>query len=239
MTALFISDLHLEQQRPDISEAFLRFVREKASGCERFYILGDLFELWIGDDFSNAFVDNIKTAMKALSDSGTQCFFMHGNRDFLIGEHFSQQTGFKLLSDPYLLEYKNQRYLLMHGDLLCTADTEYMKMRQLFRSVPFQQNFLKQSIEERLSIGKKLRSASSEAGAYKSAEIMDVTETEVVKYMEKYQVNTLIHGHTHRPKIHDIPLKNQRNGKRFVLSDWDQKVWYLEIDSQGCHLKSC
>jgi len=236
MSALFISDLHLEAERPDISEAFLRFMREKASGCEQLYILGDLFELWIGDDFTNNFVDSIKAAMKTLSDSGTQCFLMHGNRDFLIGKTFSEQTGFTLLSDPYVLDYQNQRYLLMHGDLLCTADTEYMQLRQLFRSPPFQQNFLEKNLEERLAIGKKMRATSSEAASYKNAGIMDVTEAEVIKYMEQYQASTLIHGHTHRPMAHEVTLE-KHSGKRIVLSDWDQKVQYVEIDEQGCHLK--
>ena len=234
MSHCFISDLHLQEDRPDITEAFLNFLEETASKSEKLYILGDLFEVWIGDDFQNDFIKEIRHALEETNKT-TEIFIMHGNRDFLIGPEFAASTGMKLLADPYIEEMFGKSVLLMHGDLLCTDDVDYQSFRKISRDKKWQEEFLSKSLKERQRIAKDLRVISKKATSEKKEEIMDVNSSEVLNTMERSAVNLLIHGHTHRPDSHDIQINNQP-AKRMVLGDWDQYGWYIWMDSDSCEL---
>ncbi|MBO6850501.1 MAG: UDP-2,3-diacylglucosamine diphosphatase, partial [Marinobacter sp.] len=197
MTTLFISDLHLEESRPDITDAFLGFLETRARGVEQLYILGDFFEAWIGDDERSPLQDTVAGALKALSDSGTAIFLMHGNRDFLIGEDFCARAGATLLDDPTVVDLYGTPTLLMHGDSLCTADVEYQKFRQNMRNRQWQQMILQRPLADRQQMARQLREISMAKNQGKEEFIMDVTPEEVVKVMEDHGVQRLIHGHTH------------------------------------------
>ena len=228
MPIYFISDLHLEESRPDITQAFLQFMDIIQTDAESLYILGDFFESWIGDDENTELQLTIKTKLKAFTENGASLYFMHGNRDFLIGELFAKETGALILPDPSIIQLNGESVLLMHGDSLCTGDTGYMKFRATIRNPSFLEPFLKRPIEERRITAQQLRTMSQANNQNKSSEIMDVTPEEVIQEMDKHQVQTLIHGHTHRPKIHEFEV-NQQAAKRIVIGDWDKNVWYLKI----------
>ena len=224
----FISDLHLEARRTDISRAFLHWLKNDALNADALYILGDLFEVWIGDDFSDDFTLSIVSALKALSDSGTDIFVMHGNRDFLLGEDFCIASGSQLLPDPSIINLDNQPVLLMHGDSLCTLDKEYIAFRQQVRNPQWVENLLSKPLNERQQIARQLRDASQSSNQYKQTDIMDVTQEEVERVMEEHGVLHLIHGHTHRPATHTFkPGHKQQTATRRVLGDWDQQGWVL------------
>ncbi|MCD1648243.1 UDP-2,3-diacylglucosamine diphosphatase [Marinobacter adhaerens] len=227
MTTLFISDLHLEESRPDITEAFLTFLDEKARGVDQLYILGDFFEAWIGDDERTPLQEQVAAALRKLRDSGTDIFLMHGNRDFLIGQDFCDRAGATLLDDPTVIDLHGTPTLLMHGDSLCTADVEYQKFRANMRNPQWQQMILQRPLEDRQQMARQLREISMAKNQGKEEFIMDVTPEEVVKDMEKYGVQRLIHGHTHRPAMHELTA-NGSPAKRIVLGDWDRNVWWLE-----------
>ena len=227
MTTLFISDLHLEETRPDITDAFLRFLDQKTSGIERLYILGDFFEAWIGDDERTPLQETIAAALKAISDRGVEIFLMHGNRDFLIGEEFCERAGATLLDDPTVVDLYGTPTLLMHGDSLCTADEEYQKFRANMRNPQMQKMMLARPLEDRQKMARQLRDMSMAKNQGKAEDIMDVTPEEVVREMETHGVQQMIHGHTHRPAIHDLQANGQP-ATRIVLGDWDENVWWLE-----------
>ncbi|WP_297792385.1 UDP-2,3-diacylglucosamine diphosphatase [uncultured Marinobacter sp.] len=229
MTTLFISDLHLEESRPDITEAFLGFLENRARGVEQLYILGDFFEAWIGDDERTPLQEQVAEALKALSDSGTAIFLMHGNRDFLIGEDFCARAGAKLLDDPTVVDLYGTPTLLMHGDSLCTADVEYQKFRENMRNPQWQQMILQRPLEDRQQMARQLREISMAKNQGKEEFIMDVTPEEVVKVMEEHGVQRLIHGHTHRPAEHQLEA-NGKPARRIVLGDWDKHVWWLTVE---------
>ena len=236
MAYCFISDLHLQESRPDITEAFLDFLDDTASKAEKLYILGDLFEAWIGDDDQNNFISEIQAALLKTNKT-TKIFFLHGNRDFLIGTKFASSSGFELLHDPTIEEMFGNNVLLMHGDLLCTEDHDYQTFRKTSRDPKWQDEFLNKSIQERQEIALNLRTISKEATEIKKDEIMDVSTTEVIRIMEESSVNLLIHGHTHRPKSHNIKV-NDQPAERIVLGDWDTYGWYIWMDSSSCELKN-
>ena len=236
MAYCFISDLHLQESRPDITKAFLNFLEHTASKAERLYILGDLFEAWIGDDDQNDFISNIQSALLKINKT-TEVFFMHGNRDFLIGSEFASSSGLKLLNDPYSEEMFGNQVLLMHGDLLCIEDHDYQAFRKTSRDPKWQNEFLTKTIKERREIAHNLRTISKEATETKKEEIMDVSATEVIRIMEESSVNLLIHGHTHRPKSHKIKV-NDQPAERIVLGDWDAYGWFIWMDSSSCELKN-
>ncbi len=227
MTTLFISDLHLEESRPDITEAFLGFLNGTASGVDQLYILGDFFEAWIGDDERTPLQEQIAAALRKLRDSGTDIFLMHGNRDFLIGEDFCKRAGATLLDDPTVIDLHGTPTLLMHGDSLCTADVEYQKFRANMRNPQWQQMILQRPLEDRQQMARQLREISMAKNQGKEEFIMDVTPEEVVKDMEAHGVQRMIHGHTHRPAVHEL-IANGLPAKRIVLGDWDKNVWWLE-----------
>lgn len=231
---LLISDLHLEEQRPDITRAFLHFLQTRARQAEALYILGDFFEVWVGDDGMSPFQHDIARALRELSDAGTRIFLMHGNRDFLIGRAFCREAGCSLLKDPSIVHFNGEPVLLMHGDSLCTLDVGYMKLRRLLRN-PLSLFILRHlPLSTRRKLARKLRSESRAQTRMKAREIIDVTPDEVPRIMAEHGVRTLIHGHTHRPAEHALEVSGQ-SARRIVLGDWDSQGWALQIDEQGLH----
>lgn len=230
MTTLFISDLHLEESRPDITGAFLGFLKTHAMGVERLYILGDFFEAWIGDDERTPLQEQVAAALREVRDSGTEIFLMHGNRDFLIGNDYCERAGATLLDDPTVIGLYGTPVLLMHGDSLCTADVEYQKFRANMRNPQMQKMMLARPLEDRQQMARQLRQMSMAKNQGKAEDIMDVTPEEVVKELEHHGVQLMIHGHTHRPAIHDLEA-NGEPARRIVLGDWDTHVWWLEARS--------
>lgn len=229
---LLISDLHLEEERPDITRAFLHFLDTRARQAEVLYILGDFFEAWIGDDAMTPFQHSIAQALRGLSDSGTRIYLMHGNRDFLLGKGFCREAGCTLLSDPHTVQLAGEKVLLMHGDSLCTLDVGYMKMRRWLRN-PVSLFILRNlPLSTRHKLARKLRSESRLQTRMKASDIVDVTPEEVQRVMSEHGVRTLIHGHTHRPAVHNLVVDGQA-ARRIVLGDWDQQGWALQIDENG------
>lgn len=229
---LLISDLHLEEGRPDITRAFLHFLETRAAQAEALYILGDFFEVWIGDDGMTPFQHDIALALKALSERGTRIYLMHGNRDFMIGKAFCRKAGCTLLADPHIAQLGGERVLLMHGDSLCTRDEGYMRLRRWLRN-PVSLFILHHlSLAKRQKLAQKLRSSSKEETRMKASDIVDVTADEVIGIMQRYRVRTLIHGHTHRPATHSLQIDGQP-ARRIVLGDWDRKGWALQVDESG------
>ncbi|WP_028694241.1 UDP-2,3-diacylglucosamine diphosphatase [Pseudomonas cremoricolorata] len=234
---LLISDLHLQEQRPDITRAFLSLLEGQARQAQALYILGDFFEAWIGDDAMTPFQQGICQALRALSDSGTAVFVMHGNRDFLIGQAFCKAAGCTLLADPSVVELAGQPVLLMHGDTLCTGDVAYMKLRRYLRN-PLTLWVLRHlPLATRQRLARKLRSESRAQVRMKASDIVDVTPEEVPRQMAAHGVRTLIHGHTHRPAVHPLQVAGEP-AQRIVLGDWDSLGWLVQADEQGLHLRS-
>ncbi|MBA4502158.1 UDP-2,3-diacylglucosamine diphosphatase [Marinobacterium marinum] len=234
MLRYYIADLHLDSKRPDVIRAFDVFLQEKAPLADELYLLGDIFEAWIGDDAIPDFLHPIFARLRALSQSGVRVFFQHGNRDFLVGQRLAEQLGVTLLDSLHRITTVHGKTVLMHGDQLCTDDVDYQKFRALVRSHEWQQQFLAKSVAERLEVACQLRAASREQGAQKAAEITDVTPTAVSHLAQSEQADLIIHGHTHRPCIHPNPPP--ASGNRIVLGDWDSHGWYLEQDTNGSRL---
>nr|WP_232239695.1 UDP-2,3-diacylglucosamine diphosphatase [Pseudomonas alkylphenolica] len=233
---MLISDLHLQEERPDITRAFLDLLDGRARHAKALYILGDFFEVWIGDDAMTPFQTTICQALRALSDSGTQVYLMHGNRDFLIGEAFCKAAGCTLLRDPSVVTLGGEPVLLMHGDSLCTLDLGYMKMRRYLRN-PVSMWILRHlPLGTRRKLARKLRNESRTQVRMKANDIVDVTPEEVPRVMAEHGVLTLVHGHTHRPAIHKL-MVNDQPARRIVLGDWDRQGWALEVDEQGFQLQ--
>jgi len=240
MTTLLISDLHLHPDEPAIAQGFLAYLQREARHAEALYILGDLFEAWIGDDYQGEFETRILEALKRLSDAGTRLYFMHGNRDFLIGDGFAAATGATLLPDPSVValggEPGGERTLLMHGDSLCTRDEAYMAFRAKARDPQWQTQILALPVEQRLTLAKQIRQQSGEANSNKAEDIMDVTPAEVVRRMAECGVRTLIHGHTHRPDVHRLEVDGQ-SAQRIVLGDWhSDRGWQVRVDDRTAPL---
>jgi UDP-2,3-diacylglucosamine hydrolase len=234
MATYFISDLHLQASEPNVARGFLAFL-DNLKDAEALYILGDFFEFWIGDDYSDAFTEQIKASLKQASKR-YQLFFMPGNRDFMIGERFCHETGITLLPDPCKIEVEGKTLLLMHGDSLCTLDVAYMQTRQLLRNPAWQASMLEKSIDERLQFALKARRESStQDPSMKNSEIMDVTPDEVIRVMNEAGVDLLIHGHTHRPKVHEHDLASGK-GCRMVLGDWQECGWMIRAHQQHFEL---
>jgi UDP-2,3-diacylglucosamine hydrolase len=232
---LLISDLHLEEQRPDITQAFLDLLTGRARTAKALYILGDFFEAWIGDDAMSPFQRSICQALRDLSDSGTEIFLMHGNRDFMLGQAFCKAAGCTLLNDPSVIPMNGEPVLLMHGDSLCTRDEAYMRLRRYLRH-PLTLWILRHlPLRTRHKLARKLRSESRAQTRMKANDIVDVTPEEVPRIMSQYGVRTLIHGHTHRPAIHKLQV-NDQTAQRIVLGDWDRQGWALQVDEQGFNL---
>ena len=223
MTTLFISDLHLDPQRPAVIRAFFDFLQGKARDSEALYILGDLFEAWIGDDDPSTLARETIAALRNLSDAGTSVYLMRGNRDFMIGKGFARQTGCELLPDYAAIDLYGRKTLLLHGDTLCTEDINYQKFRRKVRNPLVWWAIRCLPLSSRQKLAAHWRSGSMTANANKPDNIMDVTLSEIERLLKKHNCSTIIHGHTHRPGRH-----SQENGERFVLGDWDQSGWYIE-----------
>lgn len=232
---LLISDLHLQEERPDITRAFLDLLDGRARHAKALYILGDFFDAWIGDDAMTPFQQSICQALRTLSDSGTAIYLMHGNRDFLIGQDFCKAAGCTLLADPSVVELGGEPVLLMHGDTLCTRDVAYMKLRRYLRNPLSLWTLRHLPRSTRQKLARKLRNESQAQVRMKNTEIVDVTPDEVPKVMSEHGVRTLIHGHTHRPALHKLVVEGQP-ARRIVLGDWDRRGWALQVDDQGMHL---
>lgn len=232
MTTLFISDLHLQPTQPRVLQGCLNFLRTTARGADALYILGDLFEVWVGDDDDAPWLPEIRDALKALHHAGTRLYFLHGNRDFLLGRNFAVHCGLELLPEEAVIDLYGRKTLLMHGDTLCTEDREYLAMRAQLHNPLWQQAALAKSLAERRQLAAALRMESKSAGAQKSAEIMDVTPDEVVRVMEQHNVDLLIHGHTHRPARHSLSVSS-KPAERIVLGDWGDQLWYLRASADG------
>lgn len=228
MTTRLIADLHLEEGRPDITEAFLGFLPAYAHGIDALYILGDFFEAWIGDDERTPLQETVAEALQAVTATGTRLYLMHGNRDFLIGHDFCERVGAELLADPTVIDLYGDPTLLMHGDSLCTGDEEYQTFRANMRDPNWQQAFLQRSLEERQTVARQMREISQAKNQGKEQTIMDVTPEEVVLEMERQGVQRLIHGHTHRPAVHELSANGQP-ARRYVTGDWHERAWYIEV----------
>ena len=214
---LFVSDLHLSPEQPDTTDLFLRFLSDRARRARVLYILGDLFDAWIGDDDDT--YANIEQGLAALTASGTRCAIMRGNRDFLLGRRFARRTGCELLADPSLIRLDGETVLLMHGDLLCTDDVPYQRFRRRMRNPLVQWLFLLQPLSKRRRIAADYRQKSGAATAAKTAEIMDVNQQTVARYLHQANAARLIHGHTHRPADHRFQL-DHAHATRQVLAQW-------------------
>ena len=237
MATLFISDLHLSAERPDITALFIQFLNNEARQAEALYILGDLFEAWLGDDMVLPEYAEAIAAMKALSNSGVPVFIMHGNRDFLLGEQFTEMSGATLLDDPTTINLYGKSTLLLHGDTLCTDDVEYQKFRAMVRNPAWQQQMLALSPQERLKLAREYREMSQAETGNKAEDIMDVNQQTLEKVMQSQGVYHMIHGHTHRPAIHEFNVDSQP-AQRIVLGDWYEQGSVLVCDPKSCELQT-
>jgi UDP-2,3-diacylglucosamine hydrolase len=238
--ALFISDVHLSGERPEIAERFFELLQTQAARASSLYVLGDLFEYWIGDDALEATDGDplgrrVVAAFAALSGAGVKVAFMHGNRDFLVGRRFAEASGARLLEDPSVEKVAGVRTLLMHGDTLCTDDLDYQAWRRTARSRAWQEQFLAKSLPERRAALQALREKSKEVVGAKSAEIMDVSDAAVRDALRAHGLTRLVHGHTHRPARHTLEVDGRRC-ERWVLPDWYEHGGYLAIDEAGPRL---
>ena len=225
MQSLFISDLHLSEDRPAANERFFAFIEDTGARADALYVLGDLFEYWIGDDdLANPFNGVIAGFFRRLTEGGTRLYFMHGNRDFLVADGFAAATGATLLPDPSVV----QGVLLMHGDTLCTDDLDYQKWRDTARAPQWQRTFLGKSLEARRVEVKGLRERSKQAIEAKPDEIMDVNEDAVREALRRHNVSRLVHGHTHRPGRHRVEVDG-RPCERWVIPDWYGNGGFVEL----------
>lgn len=225
--SVFISDIHLEHARPELSGALEAFLL-RHSHCDALYILGDLFEAWIGDDDDAALAEHTAHVLRRFSESGPALHLMPGNRDFLLGEDFCARAGATLLRDPTVINLHGIPTLLMHGDSLCTGDTQYQRFRHQVRQQGWQAEMLSRDRNERRELAVRLRAVSREASSNKPQDIVDVSPAEVSRVMAEHGVRHLIHGHTHRPARHTLA-----DGERWVLGDWRERGWAIEASGSG------
>jgi UDP-2,3-diacylglucosamine hydrolase len=242
MTTLFVSDLHLHASRPAITALFLDFLRGEAAHCESLYILGDLFEAWLGDDADDALANDVRTALLQLRAAGVPVSLMRGNRDFLFGPRLAADTGGRLLPDPCVIDLYGEPTLLMHGDLLCSDDRAYLNFRAQVRDAAWQQSFLAMPLAERAAFAVRARAASSErqAGLKDEGQLETITDANadtIAQTMARYGVRRLIHGHTHRPAIHSLSV-NGVPALRIVLGDWYEQGSVLRASPEGFALTS-
>jgi len=238
LTTLFISDLHLCAERPEVNAAFFHFLQTNAAEADVLYILGDLFEAWIGDDDPAPLSQQVIRALHALTDGGTALYFLHGNRDFAVGKRFARETGATLLKDHAVISLGNEQILVLHGDTLCTDDVDYQRFRRVIRNPLLLTLIRYLPLRTRQNIGIKGRAKSMAANSNKSASIMDVTPATVSTLMGKYGVKTMIHGHTHRPCSHELVLDDGTAARRIVLGDWGSKGWMVSANDEELKLSS-
>lgn len=237
MTTLFIADLHLDPERPEITRLFGDFLDAEAGQADALYILGDLFESWVGDDDPSEAGAFVAAKLAALASSGVPVFFMHGNRDFMLGRDYAAKAGMRLLPDPTVIELYGKPVLLMHGDLLCTDDVEYQKVRAQVRNPDWRAHMLSQPLQARLAFAQQARAASlARQGEMKHAgtmeSITDASPATVEETLRRFGIDTLIHGHTHRPAIHELDIDG-RPHRRIVLGDWYEQGSVLRAHADG------
>ena len=228
----FISDLHLSENTPFVTEGFFEFLKTAAQELSHLYILGDLFEAWVGDDDNSELATGVMQKLNHATRNGLEIFFIHGNRDFLCGQKFAEQSNLTLLPDPFFLNFFDLKIALSHGDSFCTEDLEYMRFKKEVRSQEWQQEFLQKPLSDRLNIASNMRDASQKNNSNKDVAIMDVTPTAIQDFFAEHHIDLLIHGHTHRPNTHQI-----NSGTRIVLGDWHETGWCLTLDEQQQELK--
>lgn len=233
MSILFLSDLHLDPERPQITALFERFLGAEARGAEAVYLLGDLFEAFIGDDDDGEIASRVATATRALRESGVPVFFQRGNRDFLVGPDYAAKAGWTLLPDPAMILLAGEPTLLLHGDLLCLDDHAYQAFRRQVRDPAWQQGFLAQPLEARRAFAAQARKASAAAQSGREESIGDVMPAEVARLMALHGVRRMIHGHTHRPGVYPVSLPDGSEGQRIVLGDWYEQGSVLRVDAAG------
>lgn len=232
MTTLFISDLHLDPSRPQITQLFVDFVRDEASHAKALYILGDLFEAWIGDDVEDETADKVADALANLHAARVPCFYIHGNRDFLLGDAYARRARITLLPDPSVIEIDGERVLIMHGDTLCIDDAAYQAFRLQARSPEWQRAFLQRPIRERQAFATQARAESRRHTLSVDETITDVNDDAVKCALGSNDVGCLIHGHTHRPATHRVELEDAL-AHRCVLGDWYEQGSVLRIGEGG------
>lgn len=225
---LFIADLHLDPARPEATRAFLHFLEHRAPDAQHLYILGDLFEAWVGDDAVSGDEPELQ-ALRTLTASGTPVSVMHGNRDFLLGARFAQLTGVRLIPDPTVVEIHGTRTVLLHGDSLCTDDTDYQAFRAMVRDPAWQAGFLSLPLPERIEQARSARAESTARGQDKDPALMDVTPDAVHRALTDAGTPWMIHGHTHKPAVHRYTHQGH-DGARFVLGDWYEQGSVLRCD---------
>jgi len=235
VATLFIADLHLHTEEPAITAGFLRFLRGEARSADALYILGDLFEAWIGDDDPEPLHREIAREIKTLVDSGVPCYFIHGNRDFLLGRQFARESGMILLPEEQRLSLYGRPVLILHGDTLCTDDAGYQAFRAKVHQSWLQKLFLALPLFIRRRIAAKMRDGSKAANSHKAMTIMDVNPQAVVEVMEKHQVQWLIHGHTHRPAVHELNANGQP-AFRVVLGAWHTEGSMVKVTEDNVEL---
>ena len=228
--SIFVSDIHLTQNNELIKNSFFSFLDNFPEEVNNLFIVGDLFDLWIGDDVRNELVEDLHLKLKKITNNKKNIFFFHGNRDFLVGESFCKTSNMKLIHEPTVFEFFGYKTLILHGDQLCTEDVDYQNFCKIVRNEQWQSDFLSLSIPERLKIAQNVRKESSVSLANKDDYITDVADRTVLKYFEKYKVTHMIHGHTHRPKIHLV----ENNFSRLVIPDWNNNYWgYISSSQNG------
>jgi len=244
MTTLFISDLHLDAERPAITELFGAFMHREGRQAEAVYILGDLFEAWVGDDDPSGTGAYVADRIREVVELGVPVYFIRGNRDFLVGDAFARRAGMRILPDPAVVTLYGRPTLLMHGDLLCTDDVAYQQFRAQTRDPAWQQQFLGQPLAARLAFAAQARAASQarqhgmiQADRAQFETVTDVTPATVEATLRRFGVATLIHGHTHRPAIHALDIDG-RACRRIVLGDWYEQGSVLRMDANGHQLES-
>jgi UDP-2,3-diacylglucosamine hydrolase len=229
MTRLFVSDLHLDAASPEAVDQFLQFLQSHAADAQGLYILGDLFEMWVGDDDPDSTKTRVRAGLRALTTRNVACFVLHGNRDFLLGRQFCADTGAQLLVDPVIAELDGERVLLTHGDALCTDDHSYQELRSVVRAADWQRRFLALPIADRELLANEARSGSRQHTSRTIPYIMDVNAEAVEKAYKATRVRRIIHGHTHRPGVHDTFIDGEP-AQRIVLGAWYEQGSYLSYD---------
>jgi UDP-2,3-diacylglucosamine hydrolase len=238
LTTLFLSDLHLDPERPAITTLFLDFLQREARYAEALYILGDLFEAWVGDDDDSDLASQVGSALRAIRDAGVPIGFIRGNRDFLLGQDYADRAGLTLLPDPCVVMLQGEPTLLLHGDILCTDDHAYLAFRRQVRDPGWQRTFLAQPLPQRQAFAKQARVASQAAQQSRPLDIGDAAGDAVEEMLRRFGVDRMIHGHTHRPHVHDLRVDG-RACQRIVLGDWYEQGSVLRVDgSEGYRLSS-
>jgi UDP-2,3-diacylglucosamine hydrolase len=238
VTTLFISDLHLDGARPDITAQFLEFLEREARRARALYILGDLFEAWIGDDDPDPDKRRVIHGLRAVTAGGVKTFLIHGNRDFLIGNRFCRETGIELLTDGTVINLYGRNVLLMHGDLLCIDDHAYQRLRRIVRNPLVQFVLRRLTLRQRLNLAERMRAGSKEHIAsmdIAAPQIMDVNQDEVLRTLARFKVDCVIHGHTHRPAVHEMQIDGHA-AVRIVLGDWYEQGSVLRWNERGFEL---